>query len=46
MDANDKIVELLENMAVDITGLTDCVLFWGEEEVPECLKEEIETDKQ
>ena len=44
-DIKNKINEVLENMAYDLSGERSCNLFWGEVEVPECLKEELEEEK-
>lgn len=41
----DRISSYLENFAGDILTELGCLRFWGEIEVPECLMQEIETDK-
>lgn len=38
----EKIGNTLENLADDIPMQTGCILFWGEVEVPECLRKELE----
>jgi len=37
---------VLENMADDLPGSRGCTLFWGEVEVPECIRRELENDEE
>jgi len=36
----------LEKIAYELAGERGCRYFWGEVEVPECLKKEIENEEQ
>lgn len=38
----EKANELLSNVAADIPVVTGCYLHWGETELPECLRAELE----
>lgn len=40
-----RVGDTLENVASDIVLERGCIFFWGEVEVPECLRKELE-DRQ
>lgn len=42
----DKINQTLENMSDDLPGSRGCNLFWGEVEVPECIKKKLEKEEE
>ena len=42
----EKIGNTLESLASDIPMETGCVLLWGEVEVPECLRKELEQPEE
>lgn len=41
-----KVNETLSNLAVDMQENMGSVIFWGEVEVPECLRRELEEKQE
>ena len=44
-DLKESIMDGLEKLSRDIAIESACTLFWGEVEMPECLREEVEVQK-
>lgn len=42
----EKLNEVLSNLAVNIPTVTGCFGVWGEVELPECIREEVEEKKK
>ena len=42
----EKLKKSLDEMAYDIPIATSCSMFWGEVEVPECLRKELENREE
>ena len=40
----NSVAEAIKNLTIDISTSTGCVIFWGEEEMPEALKAVVEED--
>ena len=38
----EKIVDVMENITVGLLANAGSIFLWGEEEVPDCLKQEVE----
>ena len=46
MDFKKKACETLESLASDLVSNAGSVFVWGEEEVPECLRREVEMQEE
>lgn len=42
----EKINQTLENMSDEMPGSRGCVCFWGETEVPECIRKKYENEEE
>lgn len=42
----EKINQTLENMSDEMPGSRGCMWFWGETEVPECIREKYEKEEE
>lgn len=40
-----NITDVIEKLVIDISTSTGCTVFWGEEEMPEALKEITDDEK-
>ena len=42
----DMLVDILGNWIDDILTSTGCIKHWGEVTLPECMREELETEQE
>lgn len=45
-DLKEKTCEKLENLACNLLSTGGSVFVWGEEEVPECLRRDVEKQEE
>lgn len=45
-DVRGEVTALLEDLAGDILTSTGCPFVWGEVELPECLRSEVEENEK